>query len=240
MSEALAKARSRIESLPALVRAKAEAQLESAFQPHAETPGTVAVSRNTLDKDRMARWTMAKRFIEGAVNGKHTETPIALHNKAGYRSQHQPNGHKLEIAQGARVSSVVHEYGHHLEYTNPHFRERCAEFLRYRAESSPETRRQAQRLQSLLPGLRWGWDEWAIPDRFEDPYCGKVYSAYSWTKHPLPVETGTQHGTIHSYAVRATEILSMGFQYMLQNPVGFFEKDPEYYNFILNLLGGML
>ena len=222
------------------MRAKAEAQLESAFQPHAETPGTVAVSRNTLDKDRMARWTMAKRFIEGAVNGKHTETPIALHNKAGYRSQHQPNGHKLEIAQGARVSSVVHEYGHHLEYTNPHFRERCAEFLRYRAESSPETRRQAQRLQSLLPGLRWGWDEWAIPDRFEDPYCGKVYSAYSWTKHPLPVETGTQHGTIHSYAVRATEILSMGFQYMLQNPVGFFEKDPEYYNFILNLLGGML
>ena len=58
-------------------------------------------------------------------------------------------------------------------------------------------------------------EEMCKPDHFPDPYCGKIYD-------------GTD----------ATEILSMGLQYLYDDPVKFHEKDPDYFNFIINTLKG--
>jgi SPP1 gp7 family putative phage head morphogenesis protein len=51
-------------------------------------------------------------------------------------------------------------------------------------------------------------------DKFEHPYMGKDYGR------------------------RATEIVSMGMEYMWNDPQDFAQKDPEYFEFIFNLLRG--
>ncbi len=60
-------------------------------------------------------------------------------------------------------------------------------------------------------------DEIAIKDDFSDPYIGKVYKD----------SKGNQ---------TATEILSMGLQFMYEDAVTFSIRDPEYFNFILSIL----
>ena len=146
---------------------------------------------------------------------------------------------RIRVASGSSSPSLVHEFGHHLETTNPHFLERCAEFLRFRAESSEGTAGKAHSLRRLVGDSRYGAGERAIPDKFDDPYCGKVYSRHAGPQ-PVPIETATRFGTIKTYDVDATELLSMGLERLHVDPVGFFTKDPEYYQFVMNLLRGTI
>jgi hypothetical protein len=43
-----------------------------------------------------------------------------------------------------------------------------------------------------------------------------------------------------SYGKEGTEIISMGLQQMMENPVQFAHKDPEYYKFMIGVLDGSL
>ena len=65
----------------------------------------------------------------------------------------------------------------------------------------------------------------ARPDHFFDPYCGKAY------------ERRDVHGNI---SVTATEILSMGVERLMQNPVRFLREDREYAILCLGLIRGSL
>ena len=59
-------------------------------------------------------------------------------------------------------------------------------------------------------------NEKVYEDDFLDPYVGKVYEM-----------TGD------------TEIISMGMQWMYNDPVGFHEKDPDHFDLILRILKGV-
>ena len=90
------------------------------------------------------------------------------------------------------------------------------DFLRYRAGSEAP-----KQLNQILGTSGYGSNEVAVADSFPDAYAGKVY--------------GNWNGTIG-----ATEILSMGLEYLFNDPVAFSVADPEYFDFIIGIVRGWL
>jgi SPP1 gp7 family putative phage head morphogenesis protein len=106
-----------------------------------------------------------------------------------------------------RPASIVHEFGHALEGRHRGVDTKAQRFLAARTKGE-----QPVSLKKLS-GPRSGYadNEVTKKDKFIDPYCGKQYPDGS------------------------TEITSMGFQYMFEDPIGFAKKDPEYFEYIINI-----
>ncbi len=106
------------------------------------------------------------------------------------------------------ISTIAHEMGHFIEYNTPGVKKICKEFLDARTVGE-----EPQKLKKLT-NLKYQDNEYCRPDKFFDPYCGKIYPDGS------------------------TEILSMGIQVMAENPLLFNKQDPEYFVFIRGILRG--
>lgn len=65
-------------------------------------------------------------------------------------------------------------------------------------------------------GDSYARDEIAKKDKFFHPYVGKIYSSES------------------------TEVISMGLEYLWKDPLAFLHDDPEYFEFIVNVIRGTL
>jgi hypothetical protein len=110
--------------------------------------------------------------------------------------------------KGRPVEVVLHEMGHWIERRNIDILEKTVEFLDRRTAGNPLTQ---------LAGHASG--EMARDGGFISPYMGKDY----------PSSTGE---------TKATEILSMGLEYFYSDPVKLATQDPEYFDFIFDLLRG--
>ena len=108
-------------------------------------------------------------------------------------------------------SIVVHEFGHALEHFNDDLAQAARDFLARRTAGE-----QAKRLKNLFPNSGYGFNEVAKPDAFPSPYVGKIYSG------------------------GATEVTSMGLQYMAEDPWKFAQVDRDYFDFIFNVMRGQL
>lgn len=75
-------------------------------------------------------------------------------------------------------------------------------------------RTQGEALQWMGPG--YGLNERTRPDKFRSPYIGK------------------------DYGEMATEVISMGLQYMAEDPVAFAREDPDMFDFIYYLMRGLI
>lgn len=106
---------------------------------------------------------------------------------------------------------TVHEMGHWLEHTSFSANLRAKLFLAKRTQG--ET---AELLSKLTGNPAYDPTEVAKPDKFYDPYCGKIY----------------QHDS--------TEILSMGVEEMWADPLKFARSDPEYFEEIIGILRGII
>lgn len=102
--------------------------------------------------------------------------------------------------------TVVHEVGHYLEDVVPGVHKAANYFLEDRTRGE-----EWQRLSDLAPNRGYDPDEWAKPDKFLSAYMGKSYPD-------------------------ATEIVSMGIQYLVEDPQLLATKDPEYFDFILGII----
>lgn len=107
------------------------------------------------------------------------------------------------------IAVSVHEFGHTLEYSDANVRRMAFEFLERRSGTEAP-----QRLAVLFPGFNYRWDEIAVVDRFITPYVGKI----------------TGRGT--------TEIVSMGLQYLYEDPLKFARSDPEHFDLIMRIIKG--
>ena len=119
----------------------------------------------------------------------------------------------MSVRRGS-VSNAVHEFTHHIEYRNYAMYKKVVKFRDSRLKVGERPRR----LKDLMPNYNFRTTEYAYEDefgRFTGPYAGKVY----------PDAT--------------TEILTMGMESLYSNPVGFARKDPEYFEFILQVVTGM-
>lgn len=142
----------------------------------------------------------------------------------------------------------LHESGHAFEFLGPRVKKRCVEFLLYR------TRGEKLHTLRLLTGKKYGRDEKAMKDKFFHPYCGKYYPRYGYTVNGVEHETSYSRdekrelerqkaeGSISEYHLTSscTEILSMGLQRLITQPIKFVTEDPEYAAFVLGICQGAI
>lgn len=120
---------------------------------------------------------------------------------------------ELHLNSRTPADIFLHEFGHSVEFYNPKARKLIQDFRKSRTKGE-----KLEKLSKLTKNHRYADNEVAFKDKFFNPYIGKMYP-------------GVQGG--------ATEILSMGIQEMFHDPIKFLRKDPEMFELILRIMGGL-
>lgn len=105
---------------------------------------------------------------------------------------------------------AIHELGHWLEVVNKSVSNETARFFEERTKGEV-----TKTLRSLTGTRSYGRGEVAKKDKFIEAYMGKVYAGS-----------------------RSTELLSMGMELLWDDPVRLAQEDPDYFDFIFQLLRG--
>lgn len=116
---------------------------------------------------------------------------------------------EVNVQTKASAGIVVHELGHWLEDSSPKIFNEVTKFLQRRTKGE-----KAVPLKQF--NKRYDADEETRPDKFLDPYMGKVY------------ETNGKR--------KASEVVSMGLELFYNDPAKLAEKDPDFFDFIYDLV----
>jgi len=134
---------------------------------------------------------------------------VAIKTIRKRRSFYTQGEDKISLASSAGARTVIHELGHWFEETDSNVLSKLESFYNRRTVGESEE----------WLGDNYGASERTKRDRFTSPYMGKIYK--------------DRDGN-----VVATEILSMGMEYMWPDPYNFATTDPDYFDFIYDLLRG--
>jgi hypothetical protein len=151
--------------------------------------------------------------VIGALD-KPTTNIMRLAPDSGALGNYHPDKAHLETA-----ATVLHELGHELEGRLPGAIKASKAFLTLRTEGQ-----RARKLADVFPNSQYAADEIARDDEFSKAmgvhwgwYAGKDYGDAPYS-----------------------EILPMGLQKLFLDPIGFAKNDPEYFRFVLGLVGGRI
>lgn len=115
-------------------------------------------------------------------------------------------------------STLLHEFGHHVEYSDPKLEKAAQSFIMSRTTSN-----EIKRLKDLNPDRGYEDYEMAFPGNFIDPYVGKVYV----------------DGVLTNRTIRgSTEVISMGLQHFAYSSdmVKLYNRDKEHFYLILGAI----
>jgi hypothetical protein len=165
----------------------------------------------------------AKDWISNVV-GKVSDTPCGIKQLKpgeGYygdsRSYFMPRENTMYLINNESSWVVVREWGHYVESQRPVVHYACVEFLSRRYQqavrSGVASWYEIKPLRDLTKINSYEPHEVAFQDRFMDPYVGKLYRSG-----------------------QATEVMSMGLQYLYENPMKFRQLDPDHYYLTLGLI----
>jgi len=120
----------------------------------------------------------------------------------------------IGLATTSGRTSMLHELGHWLEDRDRDVHTKALNFLNRRTSGERPIK-----MRDARPGM--GYDDYEITkvDKFKSPYMGKVYQS-------------------KSRGMYATEIVSMGLEELYKDAAGFARSDPDYFDFMYNLLRG--
>lgn len=124
---------------------------------------------------------------------------------------------KIALSTSAGQKIVVHELGHALDFGTWHNSKGDRDNVNKHALAFLEKRtagETAKKLKDLTDNSGYANDEIAKPDKFSDPYTGKIYKGVT------------------------SEIISTGFEQMWSNPAKFAKDDPDFFDFIFTTLEG--
>lgn len=110
--------------------------------------------------------------------------------------------------------TAIHEAMHWLEEVDINIGQKSIVFLEKRTKNDC-----AEKLSKLTGNKRYKNWEIAKKDNFFNPYCGKIYK-----------------NSENQYY--GSEILSMGLEELISNPIEFYQKDKEYFKFVIGILKG--
>ena len=135
----------------------------------------------------------------------------------------QTNGVGVFLSDSHDKATFIHELGHHLEHQLPRLEQLAMEFRDYRIAQAgtPDVK-----LDELFPTDNFGESETGNRDDFVEAFEGRGphYPYYAGKK----------------YQGNSTEIISMGVEMIERDPVGFAQRDPEYFKFVIGALRGLL
>lgn len=121
---------------------------------------------------------------------------------------------EIHIGKHASVEDAVHEFGHVIENTVPGVADAARKFLESRVGDEP-----LKPMNEITGGSGYSSNEMGRSGDF-----AKVF--------------GDNAGYVGKhYAGGATEIVSMGLEQMYRDPAKFAAKDPEYFKFMLGIIG---
>lgn len=130
----------------------------------------------------------------------------------GGRASAKPESSTIKLTGDTSISTTVHEIAHVLEV-------KAGLYNQVRAFYDRRTSGEAlEQLSTITGKSSYREDEVARRDKWMSPYMGKDYAA----------TTGD----------RSTELVSMGVEYLYQRPDKLAKEDPEYFDFIYNLVRG--
>ena len=157
------------------------------------------------------------RLIDGErFSGLPAEVKFTTGGKSGVgtgRAFYHPGDKTIHNVRDRRVG--VHELGHWLEDFDAEAHRQAVEFLNRRTAGDS-----VESLATVTGNYHYSSKEKTRKDKFRNPYVGKVYG---------PIDSPT-----------ATEVLSMGFEWMKTDAAAFAAEDPEMFDFIYNLSRGLL
>jgi hypothetical protein len=135
-------------------------------------------------------------------------TPLPTMMQSGKRrGNYDPNTNTIDIGNQVGVdATVAHEIGHFLEDNNSIIHDRCQDF--YNQITQGGTKRL---LKDDFPNEDYDANEYYIPVKDMPVYATK-------------------------YMKGATELFSVGMEYLYKNPIKFSQDYPEYFNFIISLI----
>ena len=152
----------------------------------------------------------AEEFGKIVGKGHDIEGRYVFYGKAESGRAHYGMNGAIYLGKDSGTRVVVHELGHWLEDFDEGVHKRAVAFLERRTAGEP-----VKSLADIFPGASYDSYEMTKVDKFIHPYMGKIYSGG-----------------------RATEIISMGLEQLYSDPLGFARTDPDYFDFIWNLLRG--
>ena len=164
----------------------------------------ITTVKNSKLTDKVKR---ANELLSGIVNKDYLPDFSPYAN--GKTGRANATGNIINITSKHGVTTYIHEAMHWIERVNPNVLANSIAFLEYRTKGeTPEKLKK-------LTGINYDNTEIAKPDKFFDPYCGKIYD-------------------------RATEIMSMGVQRLFEEPEKFMKEDKEYFDFVIANLQGQI
>ena len=100
-----------------------------------------------------------------APNSRIATQRIKVHQT--YNTRASQDGHSVNLHNDENVGSIVHEVAHQLEEDNPHMLINSLSFAS--ARTGDEKQKALKKFSSSYKK-----DEYCKPDKFFDPYCGKL------------------------------------------------------------------
>jgi hypothetical protein len=177
--------------------------------PALRRPIPLTLSRAIASDPRAAVVRDAARQLERWVAGGNFGAVVRVEATRRGRSYARSDTNAVYLAHDTARMMAAHELGHILEFNTPQVHQAARAFLERRTAGE-----KPQRLSVLMPEYVFGRNEVAKPDRFMAPYAGKIYES-GWT-----------------------EIVSVGVQWLYDDPVRLAREDPEYFAFIVDVLRG--
>jgi len=174
-----------------------------------DNPADFEINMGRLRKGREELQEGADAFASLVGRDALNGLTVTMHTMPGNRGHYNKDSVYLPPIN-RRKAVVVHELGHWLEDNDPKVHQKAIDFLEKRAG-----RERFEKLRDVTGNPSYRTDEITRKNKFLNAYMGKHYSG--------------QH---------ATEIISMGVEYMYVKPIEFATKDPEYFDFMYNLMRG--
>ena len=157
-------------------------------------------------------------------------------------------GHVLELpTKGASVGTTAHELGHTVEFDRPEVLAATRDFLIRRTRGNPLLQFQKTHL-----GRGYKKSEVYREGGFISPYVGKDYGGAYFLAGISPRYGGGMRAakatapysdlTVGNTTVRfdATEVASMGIEYLAKNPAELLARDPEHFRLAVKIALGAL
>jgi SPP1 gp7 family putative phage head morphogenesis protein len=136
---------------------------------------------------------------------------VEIHFAKNGRAYFVPQSRKVFLHHGSDASKVAHEFGHWLEDNHAGIFNDISLFLQRRTLGE-----KAVKLRDLV-GDSYQDHEITRPDKFLDPYIGRVYEDKDGKRY-------------------ASEVLAVGLEYFYKAPGVLALKDPDMFDFIYDLL----